>query len=199
MRQFNRRIAICVVCAAPLAVLAASARQVVSMALHSSAWKDGDRIPDQFTVEGSDVSPPLEWSDVPQGAKSLAIVCADPDVKRKGGWVHWVIWNIPVEATGLPEGLKRDRELAAPAGARQGQTSWGKKRCGYFGPATPEGVGNHNYVFTLHALDSVLDLKEGASAAELEKAMDGHVLATAKLVGTFSRGATPPAPTSPAP
>lgn len=192
----------CVVCTASLlcvAMVAAELQQAASMALRSSAWKDGDRIPDQFTVEGADVSPPLEWSDLPEGSKSLAIICADPDVKRKGGWVHWAIWNIPADSKGLPEGIKRDRELSEPITARQGQTSWGKKRCGYFGPATPEGVGNHTYVFTLYSLDADLDLKAGASAPELEKAMEGHVLAKATLAGTFSRGATPPPAMTPAP
>ncbi|MDA0803446.1 MAG: YbhB/YbcL family Raf kinase inhibitor-like protein [Planctomycetota bacterium] len=183
-----------------LACVAHAHRQdaaTASFTASSPAWNDGARIPDRHTVEGDDVSPAISWNHAPEGTKSFAIVCADPDVKRKGGWVHWVIWNIPGDATGIVESIKRDLEPADPKGARQGQTSWGKRRCGYCGPATPEGVGNHTYIFSIFALDTVLDVEAGATERALQKAMEGHVLGTATLKGTFSRGEQPQAPIEP--
>jgi Raf kinase inhibitor-like YbhB/YbcL family protein len=147
----------------------------------STAFAEGQPIPQPYTGDGKDVSPPLQWSGVPAGTKSLALVCEDPDAPR-GLWVHWVLYNLPPTATGLPEGVPPQPELTS--GARQGKNDWGK--IGYGGPAPPRGKP-HRYFFKVHALDTLLDLPAGATRAELLQAMQGHVLAEGQLLGTYSR------------
>jgi Raf kinase inhibitor-like YbhB/YbcL family protein len=153
--------------------------------LTSSAFADNQSIPKVYTCEGHDVSPPLSWSGVPANAKSLALVVDDPDAPDpaapKMTWVHWVLYDIPVSATGLPEGVK---ESALPRGTLQGYNDW--HRTGYGGPCPP--IGRHRYFWKLYALDTVLpDLKHPDKKA-LEKAVAGHVVGEAQLVGTYQKG-----------
>ncbi|MFO7974765.1 MAG: YbhB/YbcL family Raf kinase inhibitor-like protein [Candidatus Hydrogenedentota bacterium] len=154
----------------------------MSLEISSSAFDDQGTIPREHTADGQDVSPPLSWSGVPEGTQSLALVCDDPDAPV-GTWVHWVIWNIPAGAGGLDEAVPpQQREL--PNGAVQGTNDF--KKIGYGGPAPPRGPA-HRYFFKLYALDTSLDLAPGAKKDELEKAMQGHILAEAQLVGQYGR------------
>lgn len=145
----------------------------------ATAFRDGSSIPKRFTCDGPDVSPALSWGDPPAGTRSLAIIADDPDAPA-GTWVHWVLYDLPAETRKLPEGVAKDREL--PNGALQGRNDFGK--IGYNGPCPPRG-SEHRYFFKLYALDSKTGLKAGATKSELERAMKGHVLAQAQLVGKF--------------
>jgi len=162
------------------------------MKLTSSAFKNGSEIDQRHTVEGEDVSPDLAWTDIPTGTQSLALICDDPDAPspRKPAanpWVHWIVFNIPAQASGLPTGVERTLEPQAISGARQGINSWPVDNVGYRGPAPPPGSGKHRYVFQLYALDSVLELDAGATKQQLLENMDGHVLAECQLVATYER------------
>jgi len=137
-------------------------------------------IPRRYTCDGEDVSPPLEWNDVPEGTKSLALICDDPDSKA-GIWVHWVIFNIPAAVRELPEDVPPERTL--PDGSRQGLNDF--NRIGYGGPCP--AVGTHRYFFKLYALDKTLDLEPGATKAQVEEAMRGHILGECRLVGRYVR------------
>ena len=152
--------------------------------LKSAAFQDGGRIPVPYTGEGKDLSPPLEWSGPPEGTQSFALICEDPDAPR-GTWDHWVLWNLPATVRKLPEGVPPRERLPDLGGAVQGNNSWPK--IGYGGPMPPPGHGTHHYHFILSALDTTLDLKPGSNKAALQKAMKGHVLGEARLVGTYSR------------
>ena len=149
--------------------------------LKSAACTPGGRITKKYTADGSDVSPPLEWSEPPPATKSFAIICDYPDAPV-GNWVHWLLWGLPAEFRSLEENVPKQETL--PNGAKQGRNDF--KRIGYGGPAPPRGPA-HRYFFKLYALDSVPDLKPGASKAELERAMKAHVLAESELIGTYSR------------
>ncbi len=151
----------------------------MELSVQSSVIRQG-RIPPHYTCDGDDVSPPLSWSGIPEGTKSLALIADDPDAPR-GTWVHWVLYNLPPDLSDLPEDVRRDREL--PNGARQGTNDF--QRIGYGGPCPPGG--RHRYFFKLYALDTVLDLDPGATKEQLLRAMDGHVLAEAEVMGTYSR------------
>ena len=153
---------------------------VFAVRLISTAFKEGESIPDQYTCEGANVSPPLRWDTVPAGTKSLALVCDDPDA---GGdtWVHWVLFNVPPGVTRLEEDVPPEKQL--PSGARQGTNSFGK--IGYGGPCPPRGSKPHRYYFKLYALDTMLDLPAGADNQQLEKAMAGHELGRGQLMGRF--------------
>ncbi|HZN53870.1 MAG TPA: YbhB/YbcL family Raf kinase inhibitor-like protein [Candidatus Polarisedimenticolaceae bacterium] len=173
--------------AAPVPTPAPSAKEgvIVSLKLASTAFKPDGAIPSRFTCDGSNVSPPLAWTDLPAGTKTLAVVVTDPDAPDpaapKMTWVHWVVYNIPAAAgTGLREAITAK---ALPAGALEGTNDWG--RTGYGGPCPP--IGRHRYVHTLYALDTVLDDLERPTRAALLAAMHGHVLATAELIGTYQR------------
>ncbi|MCS7048464.1 MAG: YbhB/YbcL family Raf kinase inhibitor-like protein [Verrucomicrobiae bacterium] len=157
----------------------------VKMKLSSAAFAAGQRIPQKYTGEGADISPPLSWEGAPAGTKSFALICDDPDAVRVAGkvWVHWVIWNIPGTATGLPENVEKKEVVLN--GARQGMNSW--PRLGYNGPMPPPGHGVHHYHFKLYALDAVLDLPPRATKQQLEAAMKGHILAEAELIGTYEQ------------
>ena len=144
------------------------------MKLTSPAFADGAAIPERFTCEDEDVSPALAWTDVPAGTTSFALICDDPDAPGKT-WVHWVVWGIPPTTTVLPEGFD---------GASQGLTDF--RRTGYGGPCPPPGKP-HRYYFKLYALTEPLALAPRATKADLERAMDGKVLASATLMGTFDR------------
>jgi Raf kinase inhibitor-like YbhB/YbcL family protein len=156
----------------------------MGLALTSPAFGPGAAIPPLFTCEGSDISPPLEWTGVPDGTKSLVLIVDDPDAPDpaapKMTWVHWVLYNIPPAATGLPEGV-RPRDL--PAGTQEGTNDW--KRTGYGGPCPP--VGRHRYFHKLYALDVELSDLAAPAKAAVEKAMGGHVLAQAELIGTYQK------------
>jgi hypothetical protein len=142
----------------------------MNLKIYSSAFEDGGMIPSKYTCDGADISPPLAWSGLPEGTKSIAIINDDPDAPM-GTWVHWVIYNIPPTAQGLAEDIKRVEKL--PDGTLQGKNSWG--RIGYGGPCPPGGT--HRYFFKIYALDKMLNLKPGATKEELLTAMKGHILA----------------------
>jgi len=144
----------------------------------STAFKEGDVIPRKYTCDDRDVSPQLAWASVPSGAKSVAIICDDPDAPG-GTWVHWVVFNIPATAKELAEGVR-----ALPAGTNQGTNDF--RKLGYGGPCPPGGT--HRYFFKVYALDTVLNLKEGATKAELLKSMEGHILDQGQLMGRYKRG-----------
>jgi hypothetical protein len=156
----------------------------MSLAITSSAFSQNGEIPAKYTCDGKDVSPPLVWSGLPAGTKSIALIVDDPDAPDpaapKMTWVHWVLYNIPAGAAGLPEGVKPG-EL--PNGTKEGLNDW--KRTGYGGPCPP--IGRHRYFHKLYALDVVLPDLGRATKQDLEKAMKGHVLASAELVGTYKR------------
>jgi Raf kinase inhibitor-like YbhB/YbcL family protein len=149
--------------------------------LTSSAFQDGTTVPAKYTCSGQDVSPPLAWSGAPAGTKSFALLMDDPDAPG-GTWVHWVLFDLPADAQSLPENLPKTNELAS--GARHGVN--GEPKIGYEGPCPPPGPVHH-YHFKLYALDGKLDLKAGATKADVEKAMKGHILGEAHLVGLFQR------------
>lgn len=153
----------------------------MGFAITSSAFKDGGDIPKKFTCDGEDVSPALKWSEGPAATKSLALIADDPDAPA-GTWVHWVIYDLPANLRQLAESVPRDNQLKA--GGLQGTNDFGK--VGYNGPCPPPGKP-HRYFFKLYALDQFLNLKSGISRAELEKAMQGHVLAQAQIMGRFGR------------
>lgn len=153
----------------------------MSLKLTSPAFAEGQPIPAKYTGDGPDVSPPLQWSGVPAGAKSLALICDDPDAPV-GTWVHWVLYGLPASATELPENVPPQETL--PSGARQGVNDFG--RVGYGGPAPPPGKP-HRYYFKLYALDTELNLKPKATKQELLRAMQGHILAEGQLMGTYQR------------
>jgi len=148
--------------------------------LTSSAFKDGEPIPRTYTCDGVNVSPPLEWSGAPGTAKTIAIVCDDPDAPG-GTWVHWILYNLPADNIGLVENAPASETLKA--GGFQGKNDFGK--IGYGGPCPPSGT--HRYFFKIFALDSELPLKAGATKAELMKAMAGHTLVQGQLIGTYRR------------
>lgn len=156
-----------------------------AMQIESSAFGHQGEIPRRYSCEGRDVSPPLSWSELPEGTRSLVLIVDDPDAPDPKAprvtWVHWLLYNLPPEATGLPEAVD---PAALPPGTRPGRNSW--KKTGYGGPCPP--IGRHRYFHKLYALDAVLpDLGE-ATKGQLEKAMEGHVLARAELVGTYQKG-----------
>jgi hypothetical protein len=152
----------------------------MSLKLTSSVFEESSAIPGKYTCDGEDVSPPLTWEGAPQGTKSFALIADDPDAPR-GTWVHWVVYNIPVTRTELPEAVASTESI--PAGGTQGMTDFG--RIGYGGPCPPGGT--HRYFFKLYALDTMLDLEPGATKKELIEAMEGHVLAQDILMGTYAR------------
>lgn len=153
----------------------------------STAFQANGRIPKKYTGEGADVSPPLAWKNVPEGAKELALICDDPDAPTPEPWVHWVLYKIPAEQDALPEGVARDARLKNPAGALQGANSWPKDNIGYRGPMPPPGHGTHHYHFRIYALDKPLALEAGADKKTLLQAMKGHILAEGELVGVYER------------
>jgi len=152
--------------------------------ISSTAFAPNGSMPAEHTCDGSDTSPPLAWSDVPEGTRSLAVIVDDPDAPDprapKRTWVHWVVYDIPPAATGLAADASPGK---LPDGAREGLNDWG--RPGYGGPCPP--IGRHRYFHKLFALDTLLPDLRRPTRAELEQAMAGHVLARAELVGTYLR------------
>jgi Raf kinase inhibitor-like YbhB/YbcL family protein len=150
------------------------------MNIMSDAFVNGDPIPKKYSCDGRDTSPPLAWSGVPNGARSLALIMEDPDAPR-GLWTHWVLFNMPPDLAGLPEGTTA-QDL--PAGTVEGINSW--KRNGYGGPCPPDR--EHRYYFRLFALDKTFDgLGTGTTREELLLAMQGHILQGAELMGRYER------------
>jgi Raf kinase inhibitor-like YbhB/YbcL family protein len=155
----------------------------------SPAFADDQRIPDQYTSEGEDVSPPIEWTDLPGGTKELALICDDPDAPTDEPWVHWVIYKIPANATGLPQAIPRQSRLKK-GDMLQGLNSWsrpGNPSIGYRGPQPPPRSGDHHYRFTVYALSGKLVVQPGVTKKQLLTEIEGHVLATGQLVGLYSR------------
>jgi hypothetical protein len=154
------------------------------MTLTSSAFTHGGAIPAHYTCDGKDRSPALAWSGVSANAKSLVLIVDDPDAPDpaapKMTWVHWVLYNLPARDGGLAEAVK---PANLPAGTREGLNDW--KRTGYGGPCPP--IGRHRYFHKLYALDTVLPDLGRPTKSQVEKAMEGHVLARAELVGTYQR------------
>jgi len=156
--------------------------KTMNIQITSSVFAEGQPIPAKHTCDGKDVSPPLQWTNVPPTAKSLALICDDPDAPV-GTWVHWVLYNLPPTTAGLSEGVPKSPEL--PNGAKQGMTDF--RQIGYGGPCPPPGKP-HRYFFKLYALDAPLDSAlRDATKKELLKAMEGHVLAEGQLMGTYQR------------
>jgi len=147
----------------------------------SEAFDNRQAVPRKYTGQGKDISPPLNWESGPKGTETFAIIVDDPDAPGKT-WVHWVVYNIPGDVTSLPEGASPGGQL--PGEALEGRTDFGKNQ--YGGPMPPGGE-SHRYYFKVYALDSAVDLGEGATKQELLDAMDGHVLANGQLVGTYKK------------
>ncbi len=160
---------------------AAQGPEAITMELHSSAFAAHGELPTRFTCEGANSSPPLGWSGLPQGTKSLVLIVDDPDAPDPKAprmtWVHWLLFNLPPEPALLPEGVRK-----LPVGAQAGLNDW--KRPTYGGPCPP--IGRHRYFHKLYALDAELDLDK-PTKAELEQAMEGHVLGKAELIGTYQK------------
>jgi len=152
-----------------------------TLALVLRAFVPGGTIPARHTCTGEDLSPAITWSGAPAGTRAFALVCEDPDAPS-GMWVHWVLYNLPPDCAGLPEGV--GPRAALPAGALEGKNSWGKT--GYRGPCPPPGKP-HRYFFRLYALDAPLSLLAGATKAQVEAALRSHVLGQAEYVGLYGR------------
>ncbi len=171
-----------VLLAALVACTVWAGEDTMSMQISSSAFSDGGAIPERHTCEGSDISPQLAWSSVPEGARSLVLIVDDPDAPDpaapKMTWVHWVLYNLPPASTGLPEAVR-----TLPAGTREGHNDW--KRTGYGGPCPP--IGRHRYFHKLYALDVVLPDLQQPDKQQLEEAMRGHVIAQAELIGIYQK------------
>lgn len=152
----------------------------IPFVLTSSAFTAGQSIPVAFTCDGQDTSPQLDWSAPPAGTQSYALIMDDPDAPA-GTWIHWVLYNIPAEVRTLPQGISTDETVSA--GALHGKNSW--RALGYGGPCPPSGT--HRYFFKLYALDTLLEAQPGLSKQDLLDLIDGHVLAEAQLLGTYTR------------
>jgi len=154
--------------------------EFMSISLTSSAFRDGKTIPTKYTCDEKDISPPLRWSEPPEGTQSFVVVCDDPDASS-GTWVHWLIYNIPADTRSLPEAIPTTPNLAD--GSSNGKNSW--KNSGYGGPCPPSST--HLYFFKIYALDTILNIDAGASKEILYPIMEEHVLARGELTGTYSR------------
>jgi len=161
-------------------------KKTMNLQVTSTAFAEGQPIPQKYTCQGSDISPPLKWTGAPAYAKSFALIADDPDAPDprapKMTWVHWVLYDLPATTTELAEHIAKTPTL--PNGAKQGITDF--RRIGYGGPCPPPG-GAHRYFFKLYALDIMLNLNPGLTKADLLKAMEGHVLAQGQLMGTYQR------------
>lgn len=151
----------------------------MKLVMSSPAFEHGHPIPSRYSCEGDDISPPLEWSGIPEGTKSLALIVDDPDAPKRA-WTHWLLYDMPPDVTSLAEGLGGDD---LPPGAREGLNDW--KRVGWGGPCPP--TGRHRYSFRLYALDESLGDLHRPMKAKLEKAIEGHVIAMAEMVGTYEK------------
>jgi Raf kinase inhibitor-like YbhB/YbcL family protein len=152
-----------------------------TLKLSSTAFRGGGNIHRKFTCEGNNISPQVSWKSSPSGVKTYALVVHDPDAPHAGGYTHWVVYNIPANVNQIAENAPRQPQL--PGGGVQGKNDDGK--LGYTGPCPPSGT--HRYYFYLYALDSELDLQPGATAQDLDKAMEGHIAAKAQLMGRYKK------------
>jgi hypothetical protein len=154
----------------------------MSFSITSTAFAEGQEIPDQYTCDGTDISPPLSWTNIPEGTQSLVLIMDDPDAPDpeapKMTWVHWLLYNLPADSSGLPEAVS-DNQL--PARTLQGSNNWG--RTGYGGPCPP--IGRHRYFFKLYALDSTLPDLKSPDKKSLLQSMQGHILQETVLMGTY--------------
>jgi len=152
----------------------------MTIIVYSPVFEDGGMIPAKYTADGDNISPPLEWKDIPEGTKSIALICDDPDAPGKT-WVHWVMWNIPPDENGLAENVRPIATLSD--GAKQGISDF--KRTGYGGPAPPSGT--HRYYFKIYALDISLNIPDNSTKSDLLKAMEGDILGEGQLMGKYKR------------
>lgn len=152
----------------------------MAITITSTAFTEGSMIPQDYTCDGEDISPPLAWSGVPDGTKSLALICDDPDAPM-GTWVHWVLFNIPAHIMELPTNISPEKIIQN--GAKHGINDF--RKFGYGGPCPPGGT--HRYYFKLYALDTEINVETGITKAQLLKAMEGHILAEGQLMGRYSR------------
>jgi Raf kinase inhibitor-like YbhB/YbcL family protein len=154
------------------------------LSISSRAFGDGQAIPARYTCQGDDIAPDLQWEGVPSKTRRLVLIVDDPDAPDpkapKMTWVHWVLYNIPPTATGLPEGAASG---SLPEGTEEGLNDW--KRTGYGGPCPP--IGRHRYFFKLYAIDTVLEGLRQPTKAQLESAIQGHIIEQAELVGTYQK------------
>jgi Raf kinase inhibitor-like YbhB/YbcL family protein len=183
-RLMHAWIVIAVLLIASLGCISAEKQEVIyveEISLSSTAFENNGAIPAKHTCDGENVSPALSWGSLPHGTKSLALILDDLDAPM-GTWVHWVLYNVPKNKTGLPEGVPKDELLED--GSLQGITDF--RRPGYGGPCPPPGRP-HRYYFKLYVLDTTLDLPAGSTKQELERAMNGHILARGELMGKYGR------------
>jgi Raf kinase inhibitor-like YbhB/YbcL family protein len=155
------------------------------LTLSSKAFAAGATISRRYTGDGEDLSPPLAWTGLPAGTQELAIIVVDPDAPSPQPWVHWVVYKIPATESALAEGVHAKPAPGFPAGTLQGKNSWGT--VGYRGPAPPRGHGVHHYRFKIYALDNALSAAAGLDKPGLQRAMKGHILEEAELIGTYER------------
>ena len=148
--------------------------------IKSPAFVPGGKIPRKYTCDGMDISPPLAWTSGPEGTKTFALICDDPDAPM-GTWVHWVLFNLPADIIEFRENVPSEKELES--GAKQGMNDF--RKIGYGGPCPPGGT--HRYFFKLYALDTEINLEAGATKPELLKAMEDHILAEGQLIGRYER------------
>jgi Raf kinase inhibitor-like YbhB/YbcL family protein len=154
---------------------------MATIELKSDAFAQGETIPAKYTCDDADVSPALSWSQPPEGTKEVVLICDDPDAPV-GTWDHWVVYGLPADTAGLPEGVPAANEIET--GGLQGKNSWGN--LGYGGPCPPKGPA-HRYFFKLYAIDTKLDMKPGAAKKEVLNAIEGHILAQGELMGKYAR------------
>ncbi len=153
----------------------------MAFTISSTDFQNGADIPKPFTCDGDDISPELSWTNPPEKTRTFVLIADDPDAPV-GIFTHWVLFNVPAEIRSLPQNISKTPEL--PDGSRQGKNGFGK--IGYGGPCPPPGKP-HRYFFKLYALDTKLDLNAGASKQDVERAIQGHVLAHAELMGKYHR------------
>jgi Raf kinase inhibitor-like YbhB/YbcL family protein len=183
--MINRFFAVCLITGFCLLVVSHASGQTkggqdMAIKVTSTAFSEGQMIPKQYTCDGEDISPPITWSGVPDGAKSIALICDDPDAPM-GTWVHWVLFNVSPKTEGLAEGVSSSKTLEN--GGNHGTNDF--RKFGYGGPCPPGGT--HRYYFKVYALDTLLDLDPGITKADLVKAMKGHILAEGQLMGRYKR------------
>lgn len=177
-------VALALGCAAVAFTNPCQAEEKMTMKLKSEAFVQGGEIPTRYTCQGKDQAPPLQWEGVPADTRSLVLIVDDPDAPDPNAprmtWVHWVLYNLPPDSSGLPEGVTA---YHLPPGTQEGLNDWG--RTGYGGPCPP--IGRHRYFHKLYALDVVLKDLQRPTKAAVEQAMKGHVIAQAELVGTYQK------------
>jgi Raf kinase inhibitor-like YbhB/YbcL family protein len=160
---------------------ATPANEKATMKLTSTAFSEGQPIPEKYTCDGKNLSPALSWTEAPASAKTLVLIADDPDAPA-GTWVHWVLYDIPAAVSALPEDLPKSQYT--PEKAKQGLNDF--KHLGYGGPCPPPGK-SHRYFFKLYALDAPLNLKPGSTKQQVEHGMEKHILAEGRLMGTYKR------------